>query len=98
MTYPTSNRKISYKRDVYDEVVIVSFGKASSTMALTSAELVSQAWPGVNISGMTIVKDGQGTKEEAEELPNKFTVQVQRHRIPSPTNDRYQQPKKFSSF
>ena len=48
---------ISYKRGHYDEVVIVSFGKASSTMALTSAEIVSKAWPNVDISGITIVKD-----------------------------------------
>ena len=84
VTDPTSKRKISYKLDDYDEVIIVSFGKASSTMALTSAELVSQAWPGVNISGMTIVKDGHATEEEAEELPNKYNVQVREASHPIP--------------
>ena len=57
VTDPATKRKISYKKEDYDEIVIVSFGKASSTMALTSAELVSEAWPNVDISGITIVKD-----------------------------------------
>ena len=41
-------------------------------MALTLAEILSQAWHGVNTRGMTIVKDGHATEEEAEELPNKY--------------------------
>ena len=57
MSDPTTKRTISYKQEDYGEVVIVSFGKASSTMALTSAEIVSEAWPNVDISGITIVKD-----------------------------------------
>ena len=81
---PTSKRKISYKRDDYDEVVIVSFGKASSTMALTSAELVSQAWPGVTISGITIVKDGHATEEEAGKLPSEFNIQIREASHPIP--------------
>ena len=53
-------------------------------MALTSAELVSQAWPGVNISGLTILKDGHAIEEEAEELPKKYNVQVRETSHPIP--------------
>jgi len=75
---------MSYKRDDYDEVVIVAFGKASSTMALTSAEIVSEAWPGVSISGIAIVKDGHATEDEERALPQKFNVKIREASHPLP--------------
>ena len=81
---PATKRKISYKSEDYDKVVIVSFGKASSTMALASAQIVSEAWPNVGISGMTIVKDNHATEEEADQLPSMYNVQIREASHPIP--------------
>ena len=84
VTDPASKRKMSYKREDYDEVVIVSFGKASSTMALTSAQIMSEAWPDVDISGVTIVKDNHATEEETNKLPNIYNVHIREASHPIP--------------
>ena len=73
---PTSKREIRYKREDYDEVVVVSFGKASSAMALATAEIASRAWPGVDMCGIAIVKDGHATEEESQMLPGVFNIEV----------------------
>ena len=84
VTDPTSKREIRYKREDYDEVVVVSFGKASSAMALATAEIASRAWPGVDMCGIAIVKDGHATEEESKKLPGNFNIEIRvaSHPIP----------------
>ena len=84
VTDPTSKREMRYKREDYDEVVVVSFGKASSAMALATAEIASRAWPGVDMCGIAIVKDGHATEEESKKLPGNFNIEIRvaSHPIP----------------
>ena len=84
VTDPTSKREIRYKREDYDEVVVVSFGKASSAMALATAEIASRAWPGVDMCGIAIVKDDHATEEESKKLPGNFNIEIRvaSHPIP----------------
>mmetsp|Transcript_15535 Transcript_15535/g.33576 ORF Transcript_15535/g.33576 Transcript_15535/m.33576 type:complete len:649 (-) Transcript_15535:1412-3358(-) len=79
-----SSRTITYHRSDYDEVLIVSFGKASSAMALTTADIVRTAMPNVTLSGIAVVKDDHATDEEATLLPTRYNITIREASHPIP--------------
>jgi len=63
----SSNRKPSvYDLTGYDRIVVIAFGKASSSMAATLAEQLDSVKD--KVSGIVITKDGHATADEQEIL------------------------------
>ena len=60
-----SNHSV-YDLDEYDRIVVIAFGKASSSMAATLAELLDSV--AEKVSGIVITKDGHATSAERDIL------------------------------
>ena len=87
---PNSNHYL-YNLDQYDRIVIIAFGKASSSMAATLAQLLDSVAD--KVSGICITKDGHATAAErkilqrynvrlyeaAHPVPDERSVQASQH-------------------
>ena len=51
-----------YSANSYDTVLVVSFGKASSAMAMAVVERIEECMPNLPIQGVVICKDDHATK------------------------------------
>lgn len=79
------NRRL-YSAENYDHVTVISFGKASVPMALTTCELVQKAFGTKcsSMNGIVVAKDDHFTQEEANLLLNTYNVHVQSASHPVP--------------
>lgn len=73
----------TYKENDYDQVVLISFGKASSAMAVAAVERLEQCLPSLDITGVVICKDDHATKDELMTL-QKYDIHVQEASHPVP--------------
>lgn len=84
------DRELVYDLSQYDNIKIISFGKASSAMALAVAEIISSACSQTsNISlpkldGIVIIKDDHATDEEIQLLNEKYNIIVRSASHPVP--------------
>jgi len=82
-------RELAYDLSEYDNVRIVSFGKASAAMALAAAEVLSDSMsrsntPATILDGVVIVKDDHATDEEIKTLNEKYNILVRSASHPVP--------------
>jgi len=75
-------RELAYDLSDYDNVRIVSFGKASAAMALAASDILSQA--DIQMDGVVIIKDDHATDEEIEVLHKKHNILVRSASHPVP--------------
>ena len=85
--------ELVYDLSDYDNIRIISFGKASAAMALAAAEIVSaalQSRPNTNnipvpkLDGVVIIKDDHATEEEIKTLNEKHNIIVRSASHPVP--------------
>lgn len=69
----------SYKINDFDEIMIFAFGKASVSMAATTADILRPSQ--LRMKGVVITKDGHGKQEELESLAG-IQVEYASHPIP----------------
>jgi len=82
-------RELAYDLSDYDNVRIVSFGKASAAMALAAAEVLSDSTsrsniPAPRLDGVVIIKDDHATDEEIKTLNEKYNILVRSASHPVP--------------
>ena len=82
-------RELAYDLSEYDNVRIVSFGKASAAMALAAAEVLSDSMsrsntPATILDGVVIIKDDHATDEEIKTLNEKYNILVRSASHPVP--------------
>ena len=53
---------ITYRAEDYDDIILVAFGKASSSMAKAVVERVKTCMPTTPMQGIVIVKDDHATQ------------------------------------
>ncbi|KAL7535038.1 hypothetical protein ACHAXR_006224 [Thalassiosira sp. AJA248-18] len=83
-----AGRELLYDLSDYDNIRIISFGKASAAMALASAEVLSNSLsqssiPVPKVDGVVIIKDDHATDEEIKTLnDNNIIVRSASHPVP----------------
>lgn len=83
------SRELVYDLSDYDNISIISFGKASAAMALASAEVISDSFsratvPAPKLGGLVIIKDEHATDEEIKTLNDKHSIVVRSASHPVP--------------
>ena len=76
-------RELVYELSDYDNIRIISFGKASAAMALAAADVLSDSLP-QQIDGRVIIKDDHATDEEIKTLNEKHNILVHAASHPVP--------------
>lgn len=85
-----ADRELVYDLSQYDNIKIISFGKASSAMALAVAEIISNAYsqssniPLPKLDGIVIIKDDHATDEDIQLLNEKHNIIVRSASHPVP--------------
>ena len=82
-------RELAYDLSEYDNIRIVSFGKASAAMALAAAEVLSDSTsrsniPAPRLDGVVIIKDDHATDDEIKILNDKHNILVRSASHPVP--------------
>ena len=78
-------RELVYELSDYDNIRIISFGKASASMALAAADVLSNSLPQqTKIDGLVIIKDDHATDEEIKTLNEKHNILVHAASHPVP--------------
>jgi len=80
---PSLGVRHTYNAENYDNVLIIAFGKASAAMAITACELAKQAFPGLETSGVVIVKDDHASEKDLKDL-ERYNVVVREASHPIP--------------
>eukprot|EP00579_Thalassiosira_antarctica_P022673 CAMPEP_0201988412 /NCGR_PEP_ID=MMETSP0904-20121228/92314_1 /ASSEMBLY_ACC=CAM_ASM_000553 /TAXON_ID=420261 /ORGANISM="Thalassiosira antarctica, Strain CCMP982" /LENGTH=496 /DNA_ID=CAMNT_0048542583 /DNA_START=133 /DNA_END=1623 /DNA_ORIENTATION=- len=83
------SRELVYDLSHYDNIRIISFGKASAAMALAAAEVLSESLsqasiPVPKLDGVVIIKDDHATDEEIKTLNDKHNIIVRSASHPVP--------------
>ena len=82
--------ELVYDLSDYDNIRIISFGKASAAMALAAAEVISGSLPETidtqfpKLDGVVIIKDDHATPEQIKVLNEKYNIQVRSASHPVP--------------
>ena len=77
-------QELLYHECDFDKVVLITFGKASSRMAVSMTQIIQQAFPSTPLFGHVIAKDHHVTKDEYTTLlSNNIHVSEASHPIPS---------------
>lgn len=82
-------RELVYELSDYDNIRIISFGKASAAMALAAADVLSDSLPQQTskvpkIDGLVVIKDDHATDEEIKTLNEKHNILVHAASHPVP--------------
>lgn len=79
-------RELIYQLSEYDNIRIISFGKASAAMALAVGDVLSSSStiPGPRMDGIVIIKDDHATEEEIKTLREKYNITVRSASHPVP--------------
>ncbi len=80
-------RELVYDLSRYDNIKIISFGKASLAMALAVAEMLSESYTNISyptLGGIVIIKDDHATDEEIQMLKEKYNIIVRSASHPVP--------------
>ena len=87
---PEGANELIYDMSNYDNIRIISFGKASAAMALAAADVISTSLSQVvsnnipTIDGVVIIKDDHATLEEIQSLNEKYNILVREASHPVP--------------
>ena len=82
-----ADRELVYDLSQYDNIKIISFGKASSTMAIAVADVLSESCTNMScptLGGIVIIKDDHATDEEIQMLKEKYNIIVRSASHPVP--------------
>lgn len=73
----------TYMQEDYDQILMLSFGKASSAMSKAVVDRMRECMPELPIQGMVVCKDDHATQEEVSALQQyHITIQEASHPVP----------------
>jgi len=78
------SQELVYDLSKYDNIRIISFGKASAAMAMAAAEALSDSRLSQKVDGVVIIKDDHATEEEIKTLNEKHNIVVRSASHPVP--------------
>eukprot|EP00559_Dactyliosolen_fragilissimus_P000492 CAMPEP_0184861238 /NCGR_PEP_ID=MMETSP0580-20130426/5975_1 /TAXON_ID=1118495 /ORGANISM="Dactyliosolen fragilissimus" /LENGTH=597 /DNA_ID=CAMNT_0027358661 /DNA_START=327 /DNA_END=2120 /DNA_ORIENTATION=- len=83
-----NGKKHVYSPQNYDRILLISFGKASTAMALETANILSRSFPAIHLknrmSGIVIAKDDHITPYEVNILKKNYNIDVHEASHPIP--------------